>query len=62
MPLVDRLKHEPDRAGKAAQDAVDDRKIRLEAFRTRHLAAAPVKLNGGPFAAKFHRYGFSRPR
>jgi hypothetical protein len=38
MALLDRLKHELDRAGKAAQDAFDDGKTRLEAFRTRQLA------------------------
>jgi hypothetical protein len=38
MPLLDRLKQELDRAGKAAQDAFDDGKTRLEAFRTRQLA------------------------
>src|SRR6266498_210260 len=38
MALLDRLKQELDRAGKAAQDAFDDGKTRLEAFRTRQLA------------------------
>jgi len=38
MPLLDRLKQELDRAGRAAQDAFDDGKTRLEAFRTRQLA------------------------
>jgi hypothetical protein len=38
MPLLDRLKQELDRAGKAAQDAFDDGKTRLEAFRNRQLA------------------------
>ena len=33
MALLDRLKQELDRAGKAAQDAFDDGKTRLEAFR-----------------------------
>src|SRR6202163_3614346 len=38
MALLDRLKQELDRAGRAAQDAFDDGKTRLEAFRTRQLA------------------------
>jgi hypothetical protein len=38
MALLDRLKQELDRAGKAAQDAFDDGKTRLEAFRMRQLA------------------------
>ncbi|MFL5593008.1 MAG: hypothetical protein ACJ785_00165 [Gemmatimonadaceae bacterium] len=38
MAILDRLKQELDRAGKAAQDAFDDGKTRLEAFRTRQLA------------------------
>jgi hypothetical protein len=38
MALLDRLKLELDRAGKVAQDAFDDGKTRLEAFRTRQLA------------------------
>src|SRR5436190_22796297 len=38
MALLDRLKQELDRAGKVAQDAFDDGKTRLEAFRTRQLA------------------------
>jgi hypothetical protein len=38
MALLDRLKQELDRAGKVAQDAFDDGKTRLEAFRARQLA------------------------
>jgi hypothetical protein len=38
MALLDRLKQELDRAGKVAQDAFDDGKNRLEAFRLRQLA------------------------
>jgi hypothetical protein len=38
MAILDRLKQELDRAGKVAQDAFDDGKTRLEAFRTRQLA------------------------
>jgi hypothetical protein len=38
MALLDRLKQELDRAGKVAQDAFDDGKTRLEAFRMRQLA------------------------
>src|SRR5213078_4672518 len=38
MAILDRLKQELDRAGKAAQDAFDDGKTRLEAFRTRQFA------------------------
>ncbi len=38
MAFIDKLKEELDRAGKAAQDAFDEGKTRLEAFRTRQLA------------------------
>lgn len=38
MALWDKLKTELDRAGKAAQDALDEGKLRLEAFRARQLA------------------------
>ena len=38
MAIWDKLKTELDRAGKAAQNALDEGKIRLEAFRTRQLA------------------------
>jgi hypothetical protein len=52
-PLLDRLKQELDRAGKAAQDAFDDGKTRLEAFRTRQLAdKAAQALGYAVFRAK----------
>lgn len=38
MALWDKLKTELDRAGKAAQDALDEGKTRLEAFRARQQA------------------------
>jgi hypothetical protein len=46
MALIDRLKQELDRAGKAAQDAFDDGKTRLEAFRTRQLADKAAQALG----------------
>lgn len=46
MPLLDRLKQELDRAGKAAQDAFDDGKTRLEAFRNRQLADKAAQALG----------------
>ena len=46
MPLLDRLKQELDRAGRAAQDAFDDGKTRLEAFRTRQLADKAAQVLG----------------
>jgi hypothetical protein len=46
MALLDRLKHELDRAGKVAQDAFDDGKTRLEAFRTRQLADKAAQALG----------------
>lgn len=38
MALWDKLKVELDRAGRAAQGALDESKLRLEAFRARQLA------------------------
>lgn len=38
MPLIDRLRSELDRAGRAAQDAFDEGRIRLELFRARQTA------------------------
>lgn len=38
MALWDKLKVELDRAGRAAQGAIDESKLRLEAFRARQLA------------------------
>ena len=53
MALLDRLKQELDRAGKVAQDAFDDGKTRLEAFRTRQLAdKAAQALGYAVFRAK----------
>jgi hypothetical protein len=53
MALMDRLKEELDRAGKAAQGAIDEGKIRLEAFRTRQLAdKAAQALGYAVFRAK----------
>ena|SRR5215208_7604721 len=46
MALLDRLKQELDRAGKAAQDAFDDGKTRLEAFRSRQLADKAAQALG----------------
>ncbi|MGH7602804.1 MAG: hypothetical protein ACRENK_02265 [Gemmatimonadaceae bacterium] len=46
MAILDRLKRELDRAGKAAQDAFDDGKTRLEAFRTRQLADKAAQALG----------------
>jgi hypothetical protein len=46
MALLDRLKQELDRAGKVAQDAFDDGKTRLEAFRTRQLADRAAQALG----------------
>ena len=46
MALLDRLKQELDRAGKAAQDVFDDGKTRLEAFRTRQLADKSAQALG----------------
>jgi len=53
MALFDKLKEELDRAGKAAQDAFDEGKVRLEAFRTRQLAdKAAQALGYAVFRAK----------
>ncbi len=46
MAILDRLKQELDRAGKVAQDAFDDGKTRLEAFRTRQLADKAAQALG----------------
>ena len=46
MALLDKLKQELDRAGKVAQDAFDDGKSRLEAFRTRQLADKAAQALG----------------
>ena len=46
MALIDRLKQELDREGKAAQGALDEGKTRLEAFRTRQLADKAAEALG----------------
>ncbi len=46
MPIWDRLKTELDRAGKAAQTALDEGRIRLEAFRSRQLADTAAQALG----------------
>jgi hypothetical protein len=38
MPIIDRLKTELDRAGRAAQNALDEGRLRLELFRARQTA------------------------
>ena len=53
MAIWDKLKNELDRAGKAAQNAIDEGKVRLEAFRTRQLAdKAAQALGYAVFRAK----------
>ena len=53
MAIWDKLKTELDRAGKAAQGALDEGKVRLEAFRTRQLAdKAAQALGYAVFRAK----------
>jgi hypothetical protein len=46
MAIWDKLKTELDRAGKAAQNALDEGKVRLEAFRTRQLADKAAEALG----------------
>ena len=46
MAIWDKLRTELDRAGKAAQNALDEGKIRLEAFRTRQLADKAAQALG----------------
>ncbi len=46
MAILDKLKLELDRAGKAAQEAFDDGKTRLDAFRTRQLADKAAQALG----------------
>ena len=46
MAFIDKLKEELDRAGRAAQDALDEGKTRLEAFRTRQLADKAAQALG----------------
>lgn len=53
MAFIDKLKEELDRAGRAAQGALDEGKTRLEAFRTRQLAdKAAQSLGYAVFRAK----------
>jgi len=46
MPLWDKVKTELDRAGKVAQTAIDEGKVRLEAFRVRQLADKAAQALG----------------
>lgn len=46
MALWDKLKTELDRAGKVAQDALDEGKTRLEVFRARQLADKAAQALG----------------
>ena len=46
MAIWDKLKTELDRAGKVAQNALDEGKVRLEAFRTRQLADKAAQAVG----------------
>lgn len=46
MALLDRLKEELDKAGRAAQGALDEGKVRLEAFRNRQLADKAAQALG----------------
>jgi hypothetical protein len=46
MAIWDKLKTELDRAGKVAQNALDEGKIRLEAFRIRQLADKAAQALG----------------
>ena len=46
MALWDKVKNELDRAGKAAQGAIDEGKVRLDAFRVRQLADKAAQALG----------------
>jgi hypothetical protein len=46
MPLWNKLKQELDRAGQAAQEAIDDGRDRLDAFRARQLADKAAQALG----------------
>ncbi len=46
MAFIDKLKTELDRAGKAAQEALDDGRTRLDAFRSRQLADKAAQALG----------------
>jgi hypothetical protein len=53
MPLIDRLKNELDRAGRAAQNALDEGRLRLELFRARQNAdRSAQKLGYAVYKAK----------
>ena len=53
MPLWDKVKQELDRAGRVAQDALDEGRIRLDAFRARqHADRAAQALGYAVFRAK----------
>lgn len=53
MPLWDKVKNELDRAGRAAQDALDEGRVRLEAFRARqHADRAAQALGYALFRAR----------
>ncbi|MGZ8457309.1 MAG: hypothetical protein ACXWZ4_11975 [Gemmatirosa sp.] len=53
MPLWDKVKHELDRAGKVAQEAIDEGRIRLEQVRARQLADKAAQRLG-------YAYGHAR--
>lgn len=46
MPLWNKVKQELDRAGQVAQDALDEGKVRLDAFRARQLANKAAQAIG----------------
>jgi hypothetical protein len=46
MPLWDKLKQELDRAGQAAQGAIDEGRVRLDVFRARQLADKAAQAIG----------------
>jgi hypothetical protein len=46
MAFIDKLKEELDKAGRAAQDALDEGKSRIEGFRTRQLADKAAQALG----------------
>jgi hypothetical protein len=46
MAFMDKLKEELDKAGRAAQDALDEGKSRIEGFRTRQLADKAAQALG----------------
>ena len=53
MPIWDKVKQELDRAGRVAQDALDEGRVRLEAFRARqHADRAAQALGYALFRAR----------